>query len=74
MQLLRPLLPQERRTKSDRLIFYNRVVSLSDTVINPFMTGLLGVLISRNMLRTVMSLFIMSIAVVINFVAVWLLL
>ena len=34
-----------------------------------FMTGLLGVLISRNMLRTVMSLFIMSIAVVINFVA-----
>ena len=30
-----------------------------------FMTGLLGVLISRNMLRTVMSLF----AVVINFVA-----
>lgn len=33
-----------------------------------FMTGLLGVLISRNMLRTVMSLFIMTISVVINFI------
>lgn len=34
-----------------------------------FMTGLLGVLISRNMLRTVMSLFIMTISVVINFIS-----
>ena len=34
-----------------------------------FLTGLLGVLISRNMLRTVMSLFIMSVSAVINFVA-----
>ena len=34
-----------------------------------FMTGLLGVLISRNMLRTVMSLFVMSVSAVINFVA-----
>lgn len=34
-----------------------------------FMTGLLGVLISRNMLRTVMSLLIMTISVVINFVS-----
>lgn len=34
-----------------------------------FMTGLLGVLISRNMLRTVMSLFIMSVSSVINFTA-----
>lgn len=32
-----------------------------------FMTGLLGVLISRNMLRTVMSVFLMTISVVINF-------
>ena len=34
-----------------------------------FLTGLLGVLISRNMLRTVMSLFVMSVSAVINFVA-----
>ncbi len=34
-----------------------------------FLTGLFGVLISRNMLRTVMSLFIMSVSTVINFVA-----
>ena len=32
-----------------------------------FLTGLIGVLISRNMLRTVMSLFIMTIAIVLNF-------
>lgn len=34
-----------------------------------FLTGLLGVLISRNMLRTVMSLFVMSVSAVLNFVA-----
>lgn len=34
-----------------------------------FLLGLLGVLISRNLLRIVMSLFIMTIAVVINFLA-----
>lgn len=34
-----------------------------------FLTGLLGVLISRNMLRTVMSLFIMSVSAVMNFTA-----
>lgn len=34
-----------------------------------FMTGLIGVLISRNMLRAVMSLFIMTISVVLNCVA-----
>ena len=34
-----------------------------------FLTGLLGVLISRNMLRTVMSLLVMSVSAVINFVA-----
>lgn len=34
-----------------------------------FLTGLLGVLISKNMLRTVMSLLIMSISVVIDFTA-----
>ncbi len=34
-----------------------------------FLTGLFGVLISRNMLRTVMSLFIMSVSAVINFTA-----
>lgn len=34
-----------------------------------FLTGLLGVLISRNMLRTVMSLFIMSVSTVISFTA-----
>ncbi len=32
-----------------------------------FLIGLTGVLISRNMLRTVMSLFIMTISVVLNF-------
>lgn len=32
-----------------------------------FLIGLIGVLISRNMLRTVMSLFIMTIAIVLNF-------
>ena len=35
-----------------------------------FLTGLFGVLISRNMLRTVMSLFIMSVSAVIKFTAV----
>ena len=34
-----------------------------------YLTGLFGVLISRNMLRTVMSLFIMSVSAVINFAA-----
>lgn len=34
-----------------------------------FLIGLLGVLISRNLLRIVMSLFIMTVAVVINFLA-----
>lgn len=34
-----------------------------------FIIGLCGVLISRNLLRIVMSLFIMTIAVVINFLA-----
>lgn len=34
-----------------------------------FLFGLLGVLISRNLLRIVMSLFIMTVAVVINFLA-----
>lgn len=33
-----------------------------------FLIGLLGVLISRNMLRTVMSLFVMTISLVLNFV------
>lgn len=33
-----------------------------------FLIGLLGVLISRNLLRVVMSLFVMSISIVINFV------
>lgn len=33
-----------------------------------FFIGLLGVLLSRNLLRIVMSLFIMSISIVINFV------
>ena len=32
-----------------------------------FMVGLVGVLISRNMLRTVMSLFLMTVSVVISF-------
>lgn len=34
-----------------------------------FMIGLCGVLISRNLLRIVMSLFIMTISVIINFLA-----
>lgn len=34
-----------------------------------FLTGLVGVLISRNLLRIVMSIFIMTISIVINFVA-----
>ena len=34
-----------------------------------FLIGLFGVLVSRNMLRTVMSLFIMSVSAVINFAA-----
>ena len=33
-----------------------------------FLIGLLGVLLSRNLLRIVMSLFVMSISIVINFV------
>ena len=32
-----------------------------------FLTGLLGVLISRNILRTIMSLFSMTISIVISF-------
>ena len=34
-----------------------------------FLTGLLGVLVSRNLLRVIMSIFIMTISVVINFIA-----
>lgn len=34
-----------------------------------FLIGLLGVLISRNLLRVIMSLFIMTISVVINFLS-----
>lgn len=34
-----------------------------------FFIGLLGVIISRNMLRTVMSLFILTVGIVINFTA-----
>ena len=34
-----------------------------------FLIGLCGVLISRNLLRIVMSLFIMTVAIVINFLA-----
>lgn len=34
-----------------------------------FLTGLCGVLISRNLVRIIMSLFIMTISVVINFLA-----
>ena len=37
LQAQAKILQQEQQEeKSDRLIFYNRVVSLSDTVINPF--------------------------------------
>lgn len=32
-----------------------------------FLTGIIGVVVSRDMLRTVMSIFIMSVSVIINF-------
>ncbi len=34
-----------------------------------FLIGLVGVLVSRNLLRIVMSLFILSVSIVINFIA-----
>lgn len=34
-----------------------------------FLIGLVGVLVSRNLLRIVMSLFVLSVSVVINFIA-----